>query len=656
MQKIIWFGIALVMLTAGAATVQADGAPCSWGISTLRWDAKYPPGWESIGGMLDIRNPFVRLHSDGTRLYIKGFEFDVRNSTTTGQNNDPNPLVEGVLGAVASYLSPSDGARHFVAIPFNHIFEKGASGYYQVQFSPAINSGYVRLTADIPVGTASDEEHYIPSDAMELVLSLIYRGSFAYETQAAVGLGTYFFDWERQYNTRLAFFRQYGGLSAWGGFFHPSNIFTVLPSGEDLRSITAVSSQIPQNGESYTAYFDPAWSPDGKLLAMQKQHCGEIDGGIPTDPAVSCSEENWSQDIIIVDHSTAPPNPDMPTQLIRLEKIHVLKSEVGAGRWTDLGGPAFLPDGNKLIAQSSEPGPGDMLWWFDLQAPNTNFGLIGEFYQDENNNWRTNWFQKQLTGGMASVHPDGNIIAYSYHEGELELENNEVLTELMPRNIHTINLDGTQDTALTDDEYFNLQQNWSPDGNWLVFVSNLNSSDPKAPDNGVMDIWIMDRNGQNKIMIYDAADSSMTPSFSPDGTRIAFSNNSKGRICSVNLAGKDLKVIYERPEGSPDLIHSAKWSPYLTGLTPTITLQSDVLVAQRTGSGISDVTLSWASDKADRVVIDNGVGEQAALSGSIVISPLDTQAEAPYMLVYTATAYNWAGKSSASVFIKVVDN
>lgn len=103
-RDIIWIAITLAVLTVALPTAWANGPNCTWGISTLRGDAKYPPGWEHLGGTLDIRRLFVRLHSDGTRLFIKGFEFEVHNSSTIGENNDPNPLVEGVLGLVVSFL------------------------------------------------------------------------------------------------------------------------------------------------------------------------------------------------------------------------------------------------------------------------------------------------------------------------------------------------------------------------------------------------------------------------------------------------------------------------------------------------------------------------------------------------------------------------
>ncbi|MGD9367428.1 MAG: hypothetical protein PVH87_17140 [Desulfobacteraceae bacterium] len=644
-RDIIWIAITLAVLIAALPTAWANGPNCTWGISTLRGDAKYPPGWEHLGGTLDIRRPFVQLHSDGTRLFIKGFEFEVHNSSTIGENNDPNPLMEGVLGAVVSYLPPDSDKRALRIIPYTHIFEKGAADYFQVQFSPGINSGYVRLTANIPV-----EEEYIPAGAGDLALLLIYRGTFESATPLALGLGGYFFDQERQHNTRLAFYRQYGGPPEIGAF-NPSNIFTVLPSGEDLRSITSASSQIPQTGDIYTAYFDPGWSPDGARLAMQKAFCSELVVNSMGLPGNECEEQNWMQDIIIIDQSAGPPNPDAPAQVLRIEYSDYPEFADQTGRWTDLGGPTFSPDGKKLVCISQLVAD-ETLWRFDLESPNLDKEVIGGFFQDDGGIWRTIWFQKQLIGGFADWHPEGDIIAYSFHPADY-LDETGIGNIYEKRNIHTIASDGTQDTAVTADDYFNLQQDWSPDGNWLVFSSNLSSSDPTAKHNGCQDIWVIDRNGQNKIMVYDGADSCWTPSFSPDGTRIAFSM--EGRICSVDLAGQNFKTIYQRPGGSPDLVHSAKWSPYLNAHTPTVILEADTLVAVRSGSTISNVTLTWASSNADRIVINNGVGEQSSLTGSTTVTPLNLEAEAPYMLTYTVTAYNWAGKATAGVYIRVID-
>jgi len=76
--------------------------------------------------------------------------------------------------------------------------------------------------------------------------------------------------------------------------------------------------------------------------------------------------------------------------------------------------------------------------------------------------------------------------------------------------IYTINpVDGSGDQALTDDGFsMNTHPAWSPDGEWLVFVSD-------REDGNSLDIWVMDKNGNNKQKIRECPTHCWYPSF-PD--------------------------------------------------------------------------------------------------------------------------------------------
>jgi hypothetical protein len=115
----------------------------------------------------------------------------------------------------------------------------------------------------------------------------------------------------------------------------------------------------------------------------------------------------------------------------------------------------------------------------------------------------------------------------------------------------------------------------------------------------------------------------------------------------VNLSGQDFKAVSSIPVGSPDYLGDVTWSPYLDDYAPALTLtakQGNTTVGQ-IKSGES-VDLVWISHGADKISIDNGIGDQPALSGSVKVWPTaDT--------IYTVCAYNWAAKSTAKVAISV---
>jgi Tol biopolymer transport system component len=122
-----------------------------------------------------------------------------------------------------------------------------------------------------------------------------------------------------------------------------------------------------------------------------------------------------------------------------------------------------------------------------------------------------------LGGAGPAWSPDGLSIAYYYHR---EYSSSEWI---LPRDFYTIDphivgignvlqrVDGTQDTALTSGPEMETQPAWSPDSQWLVFTSNRDRASDDLTQ--AMDLWVMDRNGQNIRRIYNGEFDCMTPVF-----------------------------------------------------------------------------------------------------------------------------------------------
>jgi Tol biopolymer transport system component len=113
--------------------------------------------------------------------------------------------------------------------------------------------------------------------------------------------------------------------------------------------------------------------------------------------------------------------------------------------------------------------------------------------------------------------------------------------------IYVINADGTNRMQLTNTPDSETHPSWNSDGTRLVFARDAAvSGTGSLVDNAASDIYVMDANGSNVTKIADVADD-MAPSWSPDGSRIAFSSfvndGSVGLIYTVRPDGTQLTAL-----------------------------------------------------------------------------------------------------------------
>ncbi|MCH7783298.1 twin-arginine translocase subunit TatC [candidate division KSB1 bacterium] len=128
-----------------------------------------------------------------------------------------------------------------------------------------------------------------------------------------------------------------------------------------------------------------------------------------------------------------------------------------------------------------------------------------------------------------------------------------IYTVEVPR-IDPVFVDMTTLKQLTS-EGGNFFPEWSPDGEWIVYDSNVN--DPK----GASVIWKMRSDGSQKTDIgTQLVGEWRTPDWSPDGRRIVFRNyvNSGGEIYTMDINGNNLERLTfddrsdQNPKYSPD--------------------------------------------------------------------------------------------------------
>ena len=116
--------------------------------------------------------------------------------------------------------------------------------------------------------------------------------------------------------------------------------------------------------------------------------------------------------------------------------------------------------------------------------------------------------------------PFGKIIFYSFRDGDQE--------------IYIMDVDGSNQTNLTNDAGEDFEPDASPDGSQIVFVSDRD---------GQANIWVMNSDGSDVRKLSKGSSGNLSPRWSPDGEKIAFSRS--GTITVMDTDGNNERVVFE---------------------------------------------------------------------------------------------------------------
>ena len=177
----------------------------------------------------------------------------------------------------------------------------------------------------------------------------------------------------------------------------------------------------------------------------------------------------------------------------------------------------------------------DLWWWRLADLENGDIQPLTEPSYDF-------FYQKQAWS------PDRGKIAYMSLEEQKERNDGS-------SQIHIKNIDGSGDFALTDNIWANVNPIWSPDGQWLAFLSEMDGQ------YNIFKLFIIRPDGSELRRLGDTvySDTSSVYTWSPDGTQIAIGDLFIGHISIIDLDSGESGELFHIKEGETAL--SPAWQP-----------------------------------------------------------------------------------------------
>lgn len=214
--------------------------------------------------------------------------------------------------------------------------------------------------------------------------------------------------------------------------------------------------------------------------------------------------------------------------------------------------PKWSPDGTQIAYVDTEASPSQTSEIFIVDV------------DDSNNTQRT--FDAAV--GPIAWSPDGSLLAFGAWNG----------TEYQ---LHTLDPFGSDDPAPLGPAQPGAISNldWSPDGEALVFSVD---SDPGAGANP--DIWTISADGTTSDRLTTDPGVDSSPTFSPDGTKIAFSSNRDGthHIFVMDADGADQAAVTDGLDGE----YSPSWGSYEPPPPAAATISGHVFIDDGSYNGV----------------------------------------------------------------------
>lgn len=317
----------------------------------------------------------------------------------------------------------------------------------------------------------------------------------------------------------------------------------------------------------------------GLLLGCSSENPIESGVGASATRESESTSSNNSKDNDSTPHFTIAPDSSSPyrlaythstnneilvaglnTDTMRLEGEKLLVDNDSGANWY----PAVSPDGTKIAFYSDRDGFPHLFLIGDGNSEPT--AIQGNYVTGPPpktkflDNLDEMTLSADLLGsyGAPAWSPDGSKVAYSAYDpnrvsAEVEILMNSIETRAGNADIVVVPVGSSgQVVNLTDNPSFDGAPSWSPDGSKIAFNTNRD---------GTWEIYVMNSDGSNPTRLTHSA-GSWFPSWSPDGSRIVYCSKGSGHTRpSISIMNADGSNMYELIQDDENSLWRPTWSP-----------------------------------------------------------------------------------------------
>jgi Tol biopolymer transport system component len=337
--------------------------------------------------------------------------------------------------------------------------------------------------------------------------------------------------------------------------------------GAAKRLIQDIDSNVTFSPDGKQYAFLRGYPTQGKFVVLVANSDGTAERSLTTHRLVSgpSGDPAWSPDgkIIVYPVENTDANGDFQT-LFAAPVAGGSEKSISSQRWWDVGRMAWLRDGSGLLVIAKEDVASPSQIWYvpypagqahritqdlnqyqDLTLTADSSALVTIQSEQVSNIWtapnETPGRASQITTGKfdglksLSWTPEGKIVYDSAASGHLDL--------------WVSDSNGTGQKQLTADAGNNSWPSVSPDGRYIVFVSDRT---------GANHLWRIDIDGSNATQLTQGPGES-NPHCSPDGQWVAFySRSSEAPIMRVPIMGGEAIKISIESAGAPAISPDGK--------------------------------------------------------------------------------------------------